>query len=326
MKNFEYLQPKSIEEASKLLGSDWKASLLYAGGIDLLGLMKDGIETPEKVVNIKGIPGLDKIDYAPGKGLRVGSLVRIADVAAHEVIRQKYAVLAQAAQRVASPQLRNMGTIGGNLCQRPRCWYYRGDFHCLRKGGDLCYAVDGENKYHCIIGGGPCFIVHPSDMAVALVALNARIEIASQAKRREVALQDFFVLPEVDVLRENILKPGEIITEIRVPEPPDNTRSGYLKFTERSVWDFAMVSVAAVLQMTGKLIQGGKVVFGGVAPIPWAEETVTHRMRNLPASAAALDKLADKALNRAEPLAGNQYKLILARNLLKRLLTDLTTA
>lgn len=325
MKNFAYKKPKELTEASRLLGDNWTDALPYAGGTDLLGLMKDLIEQPDRLVDLKGIPGLDKILYTPGKGLSIGALVKIAEVAEDPVINKKYAVLAQAAKEVASPQLRNQGTIGGNLCQRPRCWYFRGDFHCLRKGGDVCFAVDGENKFHCVVGGGPCFIVHPSDTAVALLALDASVTVFYREKSRNVPLKDFFVLPEKDVTRENILKPGEIVTGIQVPDVPADMRSGYIKSKERDVWDFATVSAAVVLQGNRNKIAAGRVVLGGVAPVPWLEKEVSSRLTGAVLSDETLDQIVSSALKAAEPLAQNAFKLPLARNLIKRLVMELVT-
>ena len=323
MKNFAYLLPKDLKEASRLLRREPERSVLYAGGTDVLGLMKDHVVEPDRVVNLKSLPGLDEISYAPGEGLRIGALVKVADLAENEVVRKRFAVLAEAAESVASPQLRNMGTVGGNLCQRPRCWYFRGNFHCLRKGGDVCFAVDGENKFHCVIGGGPCFIVHPSDLAVALLALEARFVIFDGKKSRAVPAAEFFVLPQDDVLHENILGPGEILTEVRVPDLPEGARSGYLKFTERAVWDFAIVSVAAVLQPDGSKIGRGRIAFGGVAPVPWQEKGLNTGLTGLEATEEAFRGLAEKALADASPLEQNAYKILLARNLLKRLLMRL---
>lgn len=310
MKNFIYKKPKSLKEAGQLFGNSWKDVIPYAGGTDILGLIKDGIEQPEQLVDLKGLPGLDTIVYTPGKGLTIGAMVTITDVAEHPVIRKKYAVLSQAAGEVASPQLRNQGTIGGNICQRPRCWYFRGEFNCLRKGGDTCFAVEGRNKFHCVIGGGPCFIVHPSDTAVALLALDASVTVFYRKKTREVALKDFFVLPGKDVTRENILKPGEIVTGIHVPDAAADMRSGYLKSKERDVWDFATVSAAVVLQGNKNKVTGGRVVLGGVAPVPWLEKEVSSG-------------LTGAVLKDAEPMAHNEYKIPLARNLIKRLIAGL---
>ena len=323
MKNFKYIQPKSLKEASQFLEKNADVTLPLAGGTDLLGLMKNKIVTPDEVVNLKTIKGLDKIIYKPGKELRIGTLVTISKIAEHTTIKKKFSVLAQAAEEVASPQLRNVGTIGGNLCQRPRCWYFRGDFHCLRKGGDVCYAVDGKNKYHCIIGGGPCFIVHPSDIAVALMALGAVLVICSGKKSRKVPIKNFYILPDQDVERENVLQPGELVSEIIIPEPAAGTVSGYLKFKERAVWDFAVTSVAAVLQKNGSSIVSGKLAFGGVAPKPWLDEKVSAHLTGLNISKENLDKAANEVLAEAEPLEDNVYKLILAKNLTKRLLWEL---
>lgn len=324
MLNFEYIQPKTLKEASQSLGKDWQTALPFAGGTDVLCMMKDGIVSPQKLINLKPLPELDKIVYTPGKGLTIGTLATITEIAEHPFIYEKYPVLAQAVKEIASPQLRNVSTIGGNICQRPRCWYFRGEFHCLRKGGDLCYAVDGKDKFHCIIGGGPCFIVHPSDIAVALTALDAKVVIFSGKKSRLVPIRDFFVLPEKNVLRENILLPGEIITEIQIPEFPQDTRSGYWKFKERGAWDFAVISVAAVVQKNGSSFKSGSITLGGVAPIPWFEIEVSAKLSGLNINAENIEQLSKKALSEAEPLENNVYKVPLAQNMIKKLLVKIS--
>ncbi len=324
MNNFEYLQPKTLKEASQAMGKDWQMALPFAGGTDLLGMMKDGIASPNKLVNLKSIAELNKINYLPAKGLTIGALATITEIAEHPLINEKYSVLAQAAKEVASPQLRNLGTIGGNICQRPRCWYYRGEFHCLRKGGGMCYAVDGRNKFHCVIGGGPCFIVHASDTAVALTALDAKVVIFSGKKSRSIPIGDFFVLPEINVERENVLKPGEIVTEIQIPDLPANTQSSYLKLKERRAWDFAVVSVAAVVQKNGASFTSGTVALGGVAPIPWLEKEVSSKLAGLKIDAKNIEQLSTKALNDAEPLENNAYKVPLAQNMIKKLLLKIS--
>ncbi len=323
MNNFEYIQPKTVKEASKALGSDWKLALPIAGGTDILGMMKDELASPEKLVNLKSIPDLNKISYATGEGLTIGSLVTITDIAKHPLINEKYPVLAQSAKEVASPQLRNVGTIGGNICQRPRCWYFRGEFPCIRKGGDICYAVDGRNKFHCVIGGSPCFIVHSSDTAVALTALDAQLIIFSGKKSRTVPIRQFFVLPEANVERENILQPGEIVSAIHLPELPENSRSGYLKLKERGAWDFAVVSVAAVVQKNGASLKSGTIALGGVAPIPWLEQEVSAQLAGRNADEDAIARLSKNALQKAEPMAQNAYKVPLAQNMIKKLLLKL---
>ncbi len=323
MKNFTYLQPKDLKEATTVLQKFPQESLPYAGGTDLLGLMKDGVLEPQRLVNLKTLTGLQGISYRPGKELELGALTTISEIAENQSLAEKFPLLTQAARQVASPQLRNVGTLGGNLCQRPRCWYFRGDFPCLRKGGDICYAVDGENKFHCVIGGRPCYIVHPSDMAVALLAYNATVEIQSPQKSRRVNLKDFFVLPQDDYLHENILRPGEIVTRIRVPESAPGTKALFLKVKEREVWDFATVSLAMVLVTSGKQITAARVALGGVAPVPWLEETVSRSLPGFTLGKDAPEALAGQVLKAAEPLEQNAYKVILARNLFKQALEEL---
>jgi len=323
MNNFTHIKPQTLAETTKLTGNNWTDTLLYAGGTDLLGLMKDNIENPKQLIDLKGLPNLNKISYSPGKGLKIGTLATIATLAEHPIIKKKYNVLAEAAQQVASPQLRNMGTIGGNLCQRPRCWYFRGDFHCLRKGGDSCYAVGGENKFHCIAGGAPCFIVHPSDIAPALMTLDASITIFSGKKSKQIPLQDFFVLPDKVVTRENLLDPGDIITEISIPDAPPDLRSGYLKVKERDVWDFATVSAAAALLVQDGKIKKAKLALGGVAPIPWLEKHMNRNLPGLPLDPKQIEQITAGALKDAEPMEQNAYKVPLARNVIKQLLLKL---
>ncbi|MCB9057990.1 MAG: xanthine dehydrogenase family protein subunit M [Calditrichae bacterium] len=320
MNTFEYLQPKSIDEAQNNFN---EKSRLFAGGTDVLGLLKDHIESPEKLINLKNIPGLDKIEYVQGSGLKIGSMVKISAIAQHPLIREKYTVLAEAAESVASPQLRNVGTLGGNLCQRPRCWYFRGDFPCLRKDGGECFAVDGENKYHCIIGGEACYIVHPSDTAVALLALDAKIKISSNGKIKEVPVNDFFILPGDDILRENILQPGEVVTEVFIPEPKANMVSRYLKFTERGSWDFAIVSVAAVIEKSVNTIQNARIVWGGVAPKPWQDLEFNKNLQGLKISEDILKKVTSTLFEKAEPLEHNGYKVPLVKNLTKKILLQI---
>ncbi len=324
IKSFEYIQPENRVKASDALADDKQYTMPVAGGTDLLGLMKHHIESPQRLVNLKALPDLKGIRYKKGNGLTIGTLTTVSEIAENKDIQTYFPVLSEAADEVASPQLRNLGTIGGNLCQRPRCWYFRGDFDCLRKGGDICYAVGGKNKYHCIIGGDPCFIVHPSDLAVALLALNARVKIFDGKKIKTVTLSEFFILPEDNAEKENILEPGEFIVEIEVPDTTERTRSGYVKFKERASWDFAIVSVAAVIGKNGNAISKGSIAFGGVAPKPWQEKSLNAELNNLSINGAAIRKAADKALKEAFAMDENEYKIALARNLLDRLLNRLS--
>ncbi len=324
MNNFKYHQPKSLQDASSLMQQHNNNALLFAGGTDALGLIKNNIITPGNLVNLKLIKGLNEIKYTPGKEIKIGALVNLVDIAGHSVIREKFTVLAEAANNIASPQFRNIATIGGNLCQRPRCFYFRGDFHCIRKGGDLCYAAAGENKYHCIVGGDPCYIIHPSDSAVALLALDAKFSIYSDRKLKIVSAWDFFILPSIDPTKENILKPGEILESIIIPEPDNGSKSKYIKFMEREVFDFAVVSVAAVVKKSGGKIVKGRVAFGGVAPKPWQIDILNKSLAGLSTGEEGIAAFSKKFFNDATPLEKNAYKIPLVRNLLKRILIDLT--
>jgi len=321
MKSFEYQQPESLEKALEIAAGRGR---IKAGGTDLLGLMKEEIESPGTLVYLGGIKELKRIKERPNSGFSIGTMVSLADVAAHSGIRKRFPLLAEAAASAASPQIRNVGTIGGNLCQRPRCWYFRGHFDCLRKGGDTCFAVDGKNKFHCVVGGGPCYIVHPSDTAVALLALNATLLIRDRDRQRVVPISQFYVLPEKDVTRETILKQGEILTAIQVPGPPPGNRSVFLKASERGVFDFATVSVAIQADVRSSVLHSVSVVLGGVAPIPWYEKTVSQALQGLSlGDGPKIRKAADLALKDAEPLEENGFKIKLARNLVYQAITKL---
>jgi xanthine dehydrogenase YagS FAD-binding subunit len=324
MKNFLYTRPNGLENASSILSDGGETSEILAGGTDLLGRMKEYITEVNEVVNIKDLSGMDQIDFSRRNGLRIGALVTLTEIAESDTVMENYPMLAQAAAEIASPQLRNVGTLGGNLNQRPRCWYYREDFDCLKKGGDMCYAFDGENKRHAVIGGGPCFIVHPSDMAVALLAADAEVVVASGGNTRTMPLQDLYHLPSEDPTSETTLEPGEIVTEVVVPAPERNAVSTYLKIKERAVWDFAVVSVGAVLDIRGNTIRGGKIAFGGVAPIPWTEEAVNEKLSGLSVSDSNIQSIADAALADASPLGQNGYKMAMTRNAIISVMQQLT--
>jgi xanthine dehydrogenase YagS FAD-binding subunit len=221
--NFTYARPASLKDAIRELSAP--ETRLHAGGTDLLGCLRDGVFGAKKLVALGGIAELRGIAAAPDGSLRIGALATLAEIASNPLVTARYAALAEAAASAASPQLRNQGTLGGNLCQRPRCWYFRGDFHCARKGGDKCYAMEGENEFHAILGAIGCYVVHPSDTAPALVALGARTRIAGPRGTRVVPLESFFVPPEKDFTRETVLEPGEILTEVLVPSPPVGLRA-----------------------------------------------------------------------------------------------------
>jgi xanthine dehydrogenase YagS FAD-binding subunit len=319
MRAFEYVKPTTVAEAVRELGRSWTDAKILAGGIDLLGELKEGIISPQRIVNIKGISGLRYIRFSEKEGLRLGALATLEEIEMHQVIRQRYTALAEAAHSVGTPQIRNVGTIGGNLCQRPRCWYYR-DEHtkCLKKGGPMCFAYNGENKYHAILGGGPCYIVHPSDCAPALIAFRASVTIVSPRGQRTVPLEEFFVLPSRRLDHETILEPDEIVTEIRVPTPPPNTRSTYLKFKERESHDFAIVGAAVVMRLKGKVCEDVRIVLSGVAPIPWRSPEAEAVLKGKAITPELAEQAGKVAVAKAQPLAQNAYKVPLTQAIVKQ--------
>jgi xanthine dehydrogenase YagS FAD-binding subunit len=308
-----------VAEAVRELGRSWADAKILAGGIDLLGELKEGIIAPQRIVNIKGISGLRYIRFSEKEGLRLGALVTLEEIETHQVIRQRYTALAEAAHSVGTPQIRNVGTIGGNLCQRPRCWYYR-DEHtkCLKKGGPMCFAYNGENKYHAILGGGPCYIVHPSDCAPALIAFRASVTVVSPRGQRTVPLEEFFVLPSRRLDHETILEPDEIVTEIQVPAPAPNTRSTYLKFKERDSHDFAIVGAAVVMRLKGKVCEDVRIVLSGVAPIPWRSPEAEAVLKGKAITPELAEQAGKAAVAKAQPLSQNAYKVPLTQAIVKQ--------
>jgi xanthine dehydrogenase YagS FAD-binding subunit len=308
MNSFTYVSPKDLADASKAIGPSGK---LLAGGIDLLTELKEGLIQPQRIVNLKSVSGLNDIG---GSGdFKIGALVTLADLAANKEVRSKYPAIAEAAESVGSPQIRNVGTVGGNLCQRPRCWYYRdAEVHCLKKGGDRCYAVEGENEYHAILGGGPCHIVHPSDLAPALIALDAQVEIFSNGKTRKMPLGEFFQLPRDNVYSENVLKDGEIVTAVTLPKAMAGWKSSYYKIKERESFDWALASAAVAMEMKGTLVTKARVVLGGVAPIPWRSQEAEKMLEGKNLSTEQALQAGVAAVANATPMSGNAYKEKLA--------------
>src|SRR5437588_485488 len=329
MNTFEWISPGTVAEAVSALKSAIVVSDLddaarpIAGGQDLLTTMKDYITRPVRVVNLKGIRGLDKIEADGKGGLRIGALVTLAQLEEHAIVRRNFPGLSEAAHSVATPQIRNLGTVGGNLCQRPRCWYYRlEEVICLKKGGSECYAAKGENKYNAIFGGGPSYIVHPSDLAPMLVALGASVSVTGAEGKRSIPLDKFFTLPsEGNIRRENVLRNDEIITQIQVPASLFAAHSTYLKFKERDSLDFALASVAAAVEVgPEKTVKQARIVLGGVAPIPWRVPKAEGYLAGKTLSADALAGAARLALEGAEPLGKNAYKVPLTQTLVRRAL------
>ncbi|HMG72522.1 MAG TPA: xanthine dehydrogenase family protein subunit M [Pyrinomonadaceae bacterium] len=329
MKAFEWISPTSINDAVAALTSAPApddvddAARPIAGGQDLLTTMKDYITRPTRVVNLKGIRGLDRI-VADGKGgLRIGALVTLAQLDEDPVVHRNFPGLAEAAHSIASPQIRNLGTVGGNLCQRPRCWYFRlEDAVCLKKGGSECFAATGENKYHAILGGGPSYIVHPSDLAPMLMALGASVSVVGSGGKQTISLDKFFTLPsQGNLRRENVLKNDDLITEITVPASKFASHSTYLKFKERDSLDFALASVAAAVTLgANKTVTEARLVLGGVAPIPWRVPRAEAALIGKTLDSEVLQSVAGIALAGAKPLAKNAYKIPLTQTLVRRAL------
>jgi len=322
MNRFELARARSVTEARDL-AAEKAGSMLKAGGIDVLDHVKEHLVEPPRLVDLRSIPGMDGVSAQADGSLRIGALATLAQVAAHAGLRQTHRALAQACGEAASPQIRNVATIGGNVLQRPRCWYYRLEsYKCLKKGGDVCYAVGGENRYHVIFGGGPSYAAHPSNAAVALVALGASFVLEGKKGRRAVPAAEFFTPPTRDPERENLLEADEVLTEIQVPAAA-GTRSAYDAVRERAAFDWPLVSMAAVLKIDGGLVREARVVLGAVAPMPWpspkAEQALVGRALGPETAAAA----ARAAIIGAAPLSDNGFKVSLLQTLVRRTLLSL---
>jgi xanthine dehydrogenase YagS FAD-binding subunit len=314
--NFSYVRPNSLSDAVREATS---GGAIHAGGTDLLGCLRDGVFTSNKVVSLQALDGLRGIRQSES-GLSIGALTTLSEIADHRVVQESFSALAQSAAAAASPQIRNQGTIGGNICQRPRCWYFRGDFHCLRKGGERCYAVDGESEFHCILGGSGCYIVHPSDTAPALVALDAQIRIAGPRGKRSVRAESFFVLPAKDPTRETVLDPGEIVTEVLLPPMP-RVRSSYRKVRARGAWDFALAGVALAVKLNhDQVVEWVRVVLSGVAPIPWRAHAAETKLLGKKLKGTTISEAAAAATEGAAPLSQNAYKVDLVRGVVEEAL------
>ena len=322
MDNFSYSRPATLRDATDQLGKEHGRIALLAGGTDLLGELKDNTAAPERLVNIRYLKELQGIRVGRG-GLRIGAATLLVDIVESPRVQQQTPLLAMAAGKVGTPQLRHMGTIGGNLCQRPRCWYYRNNYPCFKHGGNVCYSVTGENDFHAILEGGPSYIVHPSDTAPALVALGAMVRIATGGRERTVPVEQFFVTPRQDVTRENILLPDEILVELQVPDAPTGSKAIYVKEMVRETWNFALCSVAAMITVRNGVVQDARIALGGVAPIPYralnAEAAITGRPLDEASAAAA----GVAAVDGARPLAKNGYKVPLTQAVVKRALLSL---
>jgi xanthine dehydrogenase YagS FAD-binding subunit len=320
MQAFEYANPATLQDAFALLGAKWGEAEILAGGTDLLALMKDYVATPNRVVNIKGIKELGGIQKTAA-GYRIGATVTVEELAANAEIRKLYPSLATAAANITSPQIRNMGTVGGDLCQRPRCWYYRQGYGLLAKDeSGKALVPDGENKYHAILGNsGPAYFVSASSFGPALVALNARVKLASAKGSREVTAERFFVTPKTDAARETALQPNEILTEIVVPA---GGRNATYEVRQKEALDWPLAAASVALRMKGSTVASARVVLGHVAPTPWVSAEAGKVLVGKTITAETAEEAAKAALAGATPLSQNAYKVQLARVAVKRALLE----
>jgi xanthine dehydrogenase YagS FAD-binding subunit len=318
MRAFEYANPKSKEQAVALLGRSWNDAEVLAGGTDLLSLMKDDVVAPKRVVNLKGVEELRGIRFDPAGGLRLGALATWDEVLDDANVGRHYPSLKAAASELGGPQIRSLGTVGGNLCQRPRCWYYRAGFGLLGQGqGGKSMVVEGDNRYHAILGNqGPAYFVSPSTMAPLLIALGATVRLFGPKGAREIPVEKFFRIPRTSEEREHDLAPGEIVTEVRVP--PATTKSANYEVREKQALDWPLVTAAVALNMSGNTVRSARVVLGHVAPVPWRSPEAEAALAGKTASEAVAQAAGEAAVSKARALSGNGYKVQLARVAVKR--------
>jgi xanthine dehydrogenase YagS FAD-binding subunit len=319
MPAFELFQPASTADALNLLDRYGADAWIFAGGLDSFDWLKDRIKRPRYVVDLGGIAELRGIRERDG-GLEIGAMTTLTDVVRHPIVRERYAILTEAAEAAASPQIRNQGTIGGNLSQDTRCWYYRAGWSCYRAGGNICYADTPEsiNREHAILEADRCVAVNPSDTAPALIALGASMVIRGAAGERVIPAEDYFVGPATDITRMTALQPGELLTAIRIPGDWAGSNFYWEKVRDRQVWDFALVSVASAMTLTGTTIQNIRLVVNGVAARPTRLVAVEQYVKGKPRNEATAAAAGEMAIVGAQPLRFNAYKVPLMRNLVKR--------
>lgn len=315
MKAFTYVHARNETEAAAALATAQRGRMLpMAGGTDLLALMKDYIVSPDHVVSIED---LDQTIAAADGGLRIGAATKIVDLAEHAAARKLYPALTAAAEQVGTPQIRNLGTAGGNIMQRPRCWYFRNEeFHCLKKGGSRCFAVEGENEFHAIFGDGPCHIVHPSSLAVPVIAYGGRFRVAGPNGAREIDAGEFFQMPHQNLYGETVLQPNEIVTHILLPAPGQKSASYEVRFKQSHDWPLAAATVNLV--MAGAVVKSARIVMGAVAPIPWRVQAAERVLAGKAISEASATEAANAAIAGARPMTGNEYKILIAKTAVKR--------
>jgi xanthine dehydrogenase YagS FAD-binding subunit len=324
MKAFANANVHTLQEAAAIARDGerlGKAVSFAGGGSDLITLVKERLVSPDIIVNLRGA---NEAAVATGaQGLSIGGLATLDAISRHDAVRSKYAVLAEAAESVATPQIRNVATLAGNICQRPWCWYFRNGFPCLKNGGTTCFSVTGENQFHAIFGGGPSYIVHPSDTAPALVALDASVRVVGTGAPKLVPAAEFFTLPRLDATKENVLASGDIVAGVVIPTARPGVRSTYHKIMDREAWTHAVVSAAVVLEMNGDVCRRARVVLGGVAPVPWRLPEVEKLLSGQRITPELAAQAGEQAIAGARPLEKNKYKVPLTRNLVKRTVLEL---
>ena len=316
MKAFAYVNPANEREAVAALSPQLESAIPIGGGQDLLARMKDYVTQPERLVNVK--TALESTVAPFNGGLRIGAAMRMVDVSEHAEIGRMYPAIAAAAIEVGTPQIRNQATVGGNLNQRPRCWYYRNEeFVCFKKGGTQCFSPAGENQFHAILGAGPSFIVHPSSLAVPMVAYGATFRLAGPKGERQVAAADYFTLPRQNLRTENVLAPDELLTHVILP-PPGTWKSGHYEVRYKASHDWPIAFATVLLTLSGAVVQSARVVIGAVAPIPWRSQPAEQALLGKPVTEQTAAEAAAAGLRDARPLSQNAYKIDVAKVAVKR--------
>ena len=338
MNKFSWYEAKSIEDAlqqvnttvsEELYQSSNEAAIFKSGGVDVFDLVKEGLIKPQKIINIRNIPGLDKISYDRKEGLSIGANVTLAEIASNELIKENYLALHQAVSHAATPQLRNMSTLGGNIAQRNRCWYFRSvDHDCFRKAGDRCFArhsENGENENHAILDNGSCVSVHASSISTALMAFNATVVFFNdKGKKKEVLMDDFFVSASQDMSMETILQAKEMITNIILPAPEKNAKSFYIKQGARESYDWSIGDVAIVMEVSGNTCKSASIVLGSAAPVPYRSNEAQQAMENTTINSDNALKAAKAAMSKARPLSKNGYKVPLFVSIIKQAILEIS--
>jgi xanthine dehydrogenase YagS FAD-binding subunit len=331
MPAFDLLQPTSVADAQKLLAEHGSDAWVLAGGLDSFDWLKDRIRKPKVVVDLSGIEelrGVRTTGNNGSEGIEIGAMTTLTEVVNHPIIQQKYGLLAESAELVASPQIRNQGTIGGNVSQDTRCWYYRGGWPCYRAGGNICYAdtPEGRNREHAILHADRCVAVNPSDSAPALIALDAKFVIRTPKGERVVDAEDYFIGPDIDITRLHILRPGDLLTAIRIPSTWAGAQFYFEKIRDRNVWDFPLMNVAAAMVTSGDTIERIRIAVNGAAARPLRLKTVEDAVRGKPRNATTGEMAGKLAIQGAIPLQFNAYKIPLMRNLVKRAISGVEEA